>query len=81
MIAGSPATFATPEIASSANHMPMTGPNSLPTAPVPKRWMPNRTVMIVSVIGTTKVSRSGETISSPSTAESTEMAGVIIPSP
>ncbi len=59
----------------------MTGPNSRPTAPVPKRWMTNNAVRIVSAIGTTSESSDGETTSSPSTADSTEIAGVIMPSP
>jgi hypothetical protein len=59
----------------------MTGPKSEPTAPVPKRWMTNSAVNIVSAIGTTRESREGETTSSPSTADRTEIAGVIMPSP
>ena len=37
--------------------------------------------MITAVIGTTRLSRDGSTTLSPSTAESTEMAGVIMLSP
>ena len=37
--------------------------------------------MIVSVIGTTSESIDGDATSRPSTADSTEIAGVIIPSP
>ena len=59
----------------------MTGPNSRPTAPVPKRWMANSTVRIASAIGTTSESSDGATTSRPSTADSTEIAGVIMPSP
>ena len=43
--------------------------------------MTNSTVMIMSVIGTTIDSSDGAATSSPSTAESTEIAGVIMPSP
>ena len=63
------------------NQTPITGPNSRPTAPVPKRWIMNSTVSTTSVIGTTRSLKSGETTSSPSTADSTEIAGVIMPSP
>ena len=59
----------------------ITGPNRRPTAPVPKRWIANSTVRIASAIGTTSESSDGDTTSSPSTAESTEIAGVIMPSP
>ena len=78
---GCSATCATPATASTPNHNPMTGPKNLPTAPVPKRWMTNNAVRIVSAIGTTSESSDGETTSSPSTADSTEIAGVIMPSP
>ncbi len=63
------------------NQTPITGPKSRPTRPVPNRWIANRPTSTTSVIGTTTESRLGDAISSPSTAESTEMAGVIIPSP
>jgi hypothetical protein len=68
-------------MASTANQTPMIGPNARPTAPVPKRWIENSTTMIATVIGTTRSDMPGETISRPSTAESTEIAGVIMPSP
>ena len=41
------------------NHSAITGPNSRPTAPVPKRWIANSTVRIASVIGTTSDSSDG----------------------
>jgi len=63
------------------NHTTITGPNSRPTAPVPKRWMRNSTVMIAIVISTTNDSSAGAATFRPSTADSTEIAGVIIPSP
>ena len=63
------------------NHTAITGPNRRPTAPVPKRWAANSTVRITSAIGTTSECSDGSTTSIPSTAESTEIAGVIIPSP
>ena len=76
------ATEAAPATARIVNHTAITGPNSRPTAPVPKRWMRNSTVMIASVIATTnELQRSARRPSRPSTADSTEIAGVIIPSP
>ena len=63
------------------NHTTITGPNSLPTAAVPWRCTANRTVMITAVIGMTNSARLGLTTLSPSTAESTEIAGVIMLSP
>src|SRR4051794_38826139 len=80
-IAGLSKILPSPEIARMLNQSPITGPNSRPTAPVPKRWIPNSTVMITSVIGTTSDSNDGAATSSPSTADSTEIAGVIMPSP
>ena len=35
------------------NQMSMTGPNTLPTAPLPSRCRRKRSTMIVTVIGTT----------------------------
>ena len=64
-----------------ANQSPITGPKTRPTVAVPNRWMANSVVRIARVIGTTKSSRPGAAISRPSTADSTEIAGVIIPSP
>ncbi len=59
----------------------MTGPKRAPTAPVPKRWIAKRASRTTTVIGTTQSSRLGVATPRPSTAESTEMAGVIMPSP
>jgi hypothetical protein len=64
-----------------ANQATITGPNSRPTAAVPQRWIPNSTVSTPSAIGTTRCARLGVATFRPSTAESTEIAGVIIPSP
>ena len=55
----------------------MIGPNMPPTRAVPRRWNMNSAVMITTVTGTTALSNSGFKISRPSTAESTEIAGVI----
>ena len=63
------------------NHTTMIGPNTLPMAPVPRLWMANRATRMPIEMGTTK-SEIPETASSvPSTADSTEIAGVIMPSP
>src|SRR4051794_40962333 len=80
-ISGVSTIWPTPDTASTVNQTPITGPNSRPTAPVPKRWIANRNVMITSVIGTTSDSSDGAATLRPSTADSTEIAGVIIPSP
>ena len=53
------------------NHTSMTGPNTLPTAPLPRRCRRKRSTMIVTVIGTTTESSEDEIVFVPSTAEST----------
>ena len=63
------------------NQTTMTGPNSRPTTPLPSLCSTKSTTMMVTVIGTTKVSMDGSIVSIPSTAESTEIAGVIMLSP
>ncbi|MNL07785.1 hypothetical protein D3C87_1284760 [compost metagenome] len=70
-----------PSAPSVTNHSVMIGPKNLPTVAVPCRWIRNRTVRITSVIGITKCPSCGAAISRPSTAESTEMAGVMTASP
>ena len=59
----------------------MTGPNSLPTAAVPRDWIANSPIRMTIAIGTTRASARSATTVSPSTADSTEMAGVMIASP
>ena len=71
----------TPRAARTTNQTAITGPNSRPTRSVPWRWNRNSAVSTTSVIGTTQVSRPGAATLRPSTAESTEIAGVITPSP
>ena len=63
------------------NQTSMTGPNTRPTAPLPRRCMAKRSTMIVTVIGTTYESIDDSIVLVPSTAESTEIAGVIMLSP
>ena len=60
------------------NHAVMTGPNSRPTRAVPMRCAANSNTRITTVIGMTSDSSSGSTTRRPSTADSTEIAGVIM---
>jgi len=64
-----------------ANHAAITGPNRNPTAPLPFLWIANNATRITAADGTTYGVTAGSAISSPSTALSTEMAGVIMASP
>ena len=59
----------------------MTGPNSAPMLAVPRRWIMNRPTRMAIVTGRMNGSKSGVTSFSPSMAESTEIAGVMTPSP
>ena len=70
-----------PQAAITANHSAITGPNSRPTTPVPRRWIMNRPTRIAAVIGSTKWPTDGAATCTPSIAESTEIAGVIMLSP
>ena len=63
------------------NHTVITGPNTLPRPPVPRRWMAKRPSRTKHVTGTTAVLNPGAASSTPSIALSTLMAGVMIPSP
>ncbi len=63
------------------NHAITIGPNSVPMRPVPRLWTENRPIRIATVIGITTGRSAGVTTSRPSTAESTEIAGVSMPSP
>ena len=71
----------TPHAPMATNQAIITGPNTRPTAAVPRRCTRNSTTMITAVIGTTSSSSDGSTTLSPSTADSTEIAGVIMLSP
>ena len=59
----------------------MTGPNRAPTRCVPHRCATNSTVRIVAATGSTTWDRLGAATFSPSTADITEIAGVITLSP
>ena len=78
---GSCRIFITPSTASARNHTTITGPNTLPTRAVPKRWVANSATSTSTVIGTIHACMRGATTSRPSIADSTVTAGVITPSP
>jgi len=80
-IAGSELSWPMPAAVSTTNQTIITGPNARPMYSVPNFWAEKRTTRIAIVIGTTNSSRPGAATSTPSTADSTEMAGVIMPSP
>ena len=63
------------------NHSSITGPKTRPMTLVPRYCTANSTTRIASVIGTTTRCSAGACTSSPSTADSTEMAGVMRLSP
>ena len=56
-------------------------PEQAPTRAVPRDWIANRPTRMPIAIGTTYGSKPGSTVVRPSTADSTEIAGVIIESP
>ncbi len=64
-----------------ANQTVVTGPNTAPIRAVPRCWTENRTTMIVRLIHSTHGARAGVATAKPSMAPSTEIAGVMIPSP
>ncbi len=59
----------------------MIGPKKAATPAVPRLWTRNSRIRITTVAGRTKGARSGSTCFSPSSAESTEIAGVMMASP
>ena len=71
----------TPHAPIAANQATITGPKNRPTTAVPTRCTANRHAMITAVSGTTHAASEGRTTFSPSTADSTEIAGVIMLSP
>ena len=70
-----------PRAPSTTNHSTITGPKRIPMRAVPCFWIRNSPTSNATVIGTTQCSRPGSATFMPSTAESTEMAGVIMLSP
>ena len=71
----------TPSTAMVANQIKVMGPKNLPMPAVPRFCTQNKPNKITSVSGMTYFLNVGEMTSRPSTADSTEMAGVITPSP
>ena len=59
----------------------MIGPNNSPTLAVPRDWIANSPIRITIAEGITNGANPGETVVRPSTADSTEIAGVIMLSP
>ena len=80
-ICGLVAMCDTPNKAIAPNQTRVMGPKNLPMPAVPRFCTQNSTNRITSVSGITAFLNAGETTSSPSTADSTEMAGVMTPSP
>ncbi len=74
-------TSRSPSAPMTTNQITMTGPKSPPTAPVPNRCRAKRPIRITSENGTISLARAGEATLSPDTADTTEIAGVSIPSP
>src|SRR5690242_11765 len=73
--------FHTPITPRLRNHSTMIGPNTAPTLAVPWRCIQNRPSSTATVSGTTQCDSAGAATSRPSTADSTEIDGVITPSP
>ena len=71
----------TPQAPIATNQPIITGPKRPPTAPVPRRCTANSATMMTAVIGTTQSCSPGSTTFMPSTADNTEIAGVIMLSP
>ena len=63
------------------NQTSINGPKAVPTRAVPKRCTTKRPMRMTTVSGTTAAEKFGLTSLRPSMAESTEMAGVMMPSP
>jgi len=63
------------------NQVSMIGPNNLPIRAVPRLWTANRTSRIAAAIGITCGLKKSVAALRPSSALSTEIAGVIMPSP
>src|SRR5690348_960788 len=71
----------TPIKPSAMNHTHITGPNTVPTPPVPRFWIRNSVTSTSTAIHTTQCVRAGAATPRPSTADSTVIDGVITPSP
>src|SRR6185437_12067658 len=71
----------TPMRPSATNQMHITGPNTLPTLPVPRFCTRNRMTSTATAIHTTQCASAGAATPRPSTADNTVIDGVITPSP
>ncbi|MCU1699821.1 MAG: hypothetical protein JWR34_5884 [Mycobacterium sp.] len=71
----------TPLAPIATNQPIITGPKRRPTAPVPRRCTANSATMMLTVIGTIQPRSPGSITFMPSTADNTEIAGVIMLSP
>jgi hypothetical protein len=71
----------TPSTAMAINQHKVTGPNTDPMRPVPRFCTQNKPIRIPQVKGTIKGVKAWVATPRPSMAESTEMAGVMTPSP
>ena len=71
----------TPAIAIETNQTTMMGPNMAATFAVPRLCAANSAIRMMTVSGTTNSVKAGLASLSPSTAESTEIAGVMTESP
>ena len=80
-ISGAPTILPRPSTASVTNQTTMIGPNTRPIAPVPRLCARKSTIRMTNAIGMTQSASDADTSSRPSTALSTEIAGVITPSP
>ena len=63
------------------NHNAMIGPKALPIRVVPSGWMAKSATRITTAAGKMYGRKVDVTMSSPSSAERTEIAGVMAPSP
>ena len=79
--AGSLTTSLRPSAAITMNQITSTGPNSQPIVPDPNLWSTNSAIKIATDSGTTRCARAGVATCTPWTDPSTEMAGVMMPSP
>ncbi len=70
-----------PATAMATNQTSVIGPKKAATFAVPRDCTANNATRITTVIGTTYASNAGVTIFKPSTAESTDSAGVMMASP
>ncbi len=76
-----PIRFIRPPTPITMNHSSITGPNQAATAAVPHLCTTNKPIRIAILSGMMNGSKAGVASFSPSTADSTDTAGVIMASP